>query len=300
MKLLKYILNIVVWSVLGLYLLVILTFQIPAAQEYLGQRIASLAAEKLGTSVRVGKADFGIPNRLTLYDVLINDQEGKEMLKVRRLSARVDLLPITEGRISIATAQVFGAHAILYQRDSLSKPNFQFVLDSLASKDTTETNPLNLRINSFIMRRSSVSYDRYDVPETEGLFNANHLKISDISAYIILKTMTEDTLNVNIKRLAFKEKSGAQVDRLSLRYEGGRSHSQLNDFVLKMPGTEILLGKIEANYQFQNDRFFLPSLNYSGSILPSTVRLLPSEMVAPMDLRTVILRVMLYVYDLSL
>ena len=273
MKLLKYILNIVVWSVLGLYLLVILTFQIPAAQEYLGRRIASLAAEKLGTSVRVGKADFGIPNRLTLYDVLINDQQGKEMLKVRRLSARVDLLPVTEGRISIATAQVFGAHAMLYQRDSLSKPNFQFVLDSLASKDTTETNPLNLRINSFIMRRSSVSYDRYDVPETEGLFNANHLKISDISAYVILKTMTEDTLNVNIKRLAFKEKSGAQVDRLSLRYEGGRSHSQLNDFVLKMPGTEILLGKIEANYQFQNDRFFLPSLNYSGSVLPSTVRL---------------------------
>ena len=273
MKLLKYILNIIVWSVLGLYLLFFLALQIPTVQEYLGHKLASVAAEKLGTDVSIGRADIGIPNRLTLYDVLILDQQGKEMLKARRLSARVNWLEMTDGRISIATAQLFGAHATFYQRDSLSKANYQFALDSLASKDTTDTNPIDLRINSLIMRHSSVKYDRYDQAETPEKFNAKHLNFSYISAHIILKKLSKDSLNVNIKRLSFNEKSGLKLDRLSMKFVGGRSHSLLTDFALKMPGTEILLGDIKASYSFQGDHFFLPSLNYSGTIEPSNVTL---------------------------
>ena len=271
MKLLKYIFNIVVWTTLGLYLLVVLTFQIPAVQEYLGGRMASLMADKLGTHVSVGRAVYKFPNHLTLYDVLIRDQQGKDMLKVGRLSARADLLPFTQGKVSIATAQIFGAHAKLYQKDETSKPNFQFVLDSLASKDTTKTAPLNLRINSLIMRYSSVSYDRYDRVETPERLNPNHLKLSDISAHIILKTLTEDSLHANIKRLSFKEKSGLDVNRLSMKFEGGKSHSSLQDFLLKMPGTEIRMDDVNAKYYFRGEHFVLPSLTYEGSILPSTI-----------------------------
>ena len=259
MKLFKYILNLVVWTILGLYLLVVLIFKIPAVQRYLGDRMADVAADKLGTRVSIGKADYNFPNHLTLYDLFIRDQEGKAMLKASRVSARVDLLPFTQGRISIATAQLFGAHAMLYQKDSISKPNFQFVLDSLASKDTTSTNPLNLRINSLIMRHSSVSYDRYDQVETPERLNPNHPKITDINAHLVLKTLTEDSLNANIKRLAFKEKSGLVIDRLSMRFEGGRRHSLLQDFLLKIPGTEVRLGDIEASYYFRGNHFVMPS-----------------------------------------
>lgn len=271
LKLLKYIFNIVVWTTLGLYLLVVLTFQIPAVQEYLGRQMAALTAEKLGTHVTIARAVYKFPNHLTLYNVLIRDQQGKDMLKAVRLSARIDLLPFTQGRVSIATAQIFGAHAMLYQKDETSKPNFQFVLDSLATKDTTETTPLNLRINSLIMRYSSVSYDRYDRVETPERLNPNHLKLSDISAHIILKTLTKDSLQANIKRLSFKEKSGLDVHRLSMKLEGDKSHSRLQDFLLKMPSTEVRLGDINAKYYFRGEHFVLPSLTYEGSILPSTI-----------------------------
>ena len=235
--------------------------------------MASIMGEMLGTTVTIGRADYTFPNHLTLYDVIVNDQEGKKMLTSRRLSAKIDIIPLTKGRISIGTAQVFGTHACLYQRDSLSKPNFQFVLDSLASKDTTSTTPLNLRINSLIMRHSSVSYDRYDIVETPGVLNTSHLKLSDISSHIILKTLTEDSLNINVKRLSFKEKSGLNVERLTMKFEGGRSRSHLSDFLLKMPGTEFCLGDIDVNYRLRDKHFVLPSLNYKGSILPSSVTL---------------------------
>ena len=273
LKILKHILNIVIWSALGLYLLIIFTFSIPSVQEYLGQRASHILAKQLGTSVSIGRLKYGLPSHLTLYQVNIKDQSGENLLTAGRISARLDLLPLSEGKISISTAQLFGARAKLYQCDSLAKPNFQFVLDSLASKDTTSTNTLNLRINSLIIRNSSVSYDRYDMPQTAGILNPNHLKVSNISSHIILKTCTEDSLNVNIKRLSFKEQSGLNIKRLSLHFEGGKSSSQLTDFVLRMPGTNIQLGDIKASYRFRGDHFVAPSLRYSGSICPSTITL---------------------------
>ena len=271
LKILKTIFNIVIWTVVGLYLMVILTFSIPSVQEYLGQKVAGMLSRKLGTSVSIGRLDYGLLNRLTLHEVNIKDQRGRDMLYAGRLSVRLDLLPLSEGKISIATAQLFGVHAKLYKASETAKPNFQFVIDSLASKDTTSSKPLDLRINSLIIRHSSVKYDQLDIPRTPHRLNPRHLLVKDISTHIVLKTLTPDSLNVTIKRLAFKEQSGLDVNRLALHFEGGRSKSRLTDFLLRMAGTNIQLGDCQATYRFRGDHFVSPSLRWSGSIEPSTV-----------------------------
>ena len=235
--------------------------------------MAKILSAKLGTSVGIQRMDFRLPGYVSLYHVNVKDQQGQDMLYAGRLSASVDLLPLMEGRISISTAQLFSVHAKLYQEHADSKPNFQFVLDSLASKDTTSTSPLDLRINSLIMRKSRVSYDQLDAENTDGRLNTRHLLLTDISSHLILKKLTKDSLNVNIKRLSFKEQSGLQVDRLGLRFEGGRSGCRLSDFILRMPGTDIQMGDIKAAYRFRGNHFVTPSLQYSGSIAPSTITL---------------------------
>ncbi len=272
MKLFKYILHLIVWGSIALYLFVMLAFSIPSVQQFMGRQAARLLAEKLGTEVSIGRLDFKLPSHLTLYQVDIKDQRGKELLRAGKLSARLDLLPLANGKISISTAQLFGTHATLYQPTADSQPNFQFVLDSLASRDTTES-ALDLRVNSLIMRHASVRYDRYDKPETSGLFNPNHLHFSDISAHLILKTLTQDSLNLKVKRLTVHEKSGMQIDRLALHFEGGRENCKLSDFQLRMPGTNFQLGDMEATYLLLGSKFVKPALTYSGSIKPSTITL---------------------------
>ena len=273
MKILKHIFNVTIWVILGLYLLLMAVVSIPAVQESLGRHASHFLARQLGTSVSIERVDIGLFNRLTLDHVTIRDQQGKDMLTARRLSATVDLLPLINGKIAISSAQIFGTHAKLYQADAQSKPNFQFVIDSLASKDTTSANPIDLRISSLIIRHSSVSYDMLDAPQTPERLNPKHLKLTDISAHILLKTLTEDSLNVNIKRLAFREQSGLRLDRLSLKYEGGRHYSLLQDLQLRMPGTQVKVGDIEAHYRFRDNHFVTPSLRLTGSILPSEITL---------------------------
>ena len=273
LKILKHIFNVTIWVVLGLYLLLMIVVSIPAVQESLGRHASRFMSRQLGTEVSIGRVDIGLFNRLTLDHVLIRDQKGQDMLTARRLSATVDILPLANGKISISSAQIFGTHAQLYQIDAQSKPNYQFLIDSLASKDTTSTSPLDLRINSLIIRHSSVSYDRQDAPETPERLNPNHLHLTDISAHILLKALSEDTININVKRLAFREQSGLQLNRLSLKYEGGRHYSLLKDLQVRLPSTHIKVGDIEASYRFRDDHFVTPSLKYTGSIMPSDITL---------------------------
>ena len=94
----------------------------------------------------VGRVDLGFFNRIIIDDVSMLDQQSDSMFYATRISASIDYIPLFEGKISISSAQLFGLNAHLYKQTAESKPNFQFVLDSLASKDTTEHTPLDLRI----------------------------------------------------------------------------------------------------------------------------------------------------------
>ena len=273
MKVLKHILGIITWGIIGLYLLMIISFHIPAIQRYMGSKTAGLLGRTLGTEVTIGSVNPGFLNRLIIDDVTIKDQDGKDMLIVGRLAVRISLWDLLNDKISISSAQVFRADARFYQKTPDTDPNFQFVLDSLASKDTTSQTALDLHINSLIMRHSSVRFDRLYEPETPGQLNPSHLHVKDISAYVILKAMTPDTLNVNVKKLAFTEQSGLKMDKFSMHFEGGRSHSQLNDLRIQMPGTDVSLKDVTADYRLKGDRLLIESLVYQGEIPESRLRL---------------------------
>ena len=103
------------------------------------------------------------------------------MLTASRVSVKFDYFPLIKGKIFISSAQLFGMKAMLYQASADAKPNFQFVIDSLASKDTTKHTPLDLQINSLIIRHGAVKYDRYDIAPQYGRISP-HIWTSRISA----------------------------------------------------------------------------------------------------------------------
>ena len=233
---------------MALYILLMIAIHLPAVQSFMGRKAASVIAEELGTEVSIKHVGLGFLNRLILDDVLIYDQQQKEMVRVGRLSVKMEVLPLLEGRVSISSAQLFGAHLNLYKTDSLSAPNYQFALDSLASADSTSQSSLNLRINSLIVRHSSIHYDQHDASLSLGKFNSKHLHINNISAHVIMKCLQEDSININVKRLAFNEESGLAVNKLALRFEANNSQAQLEDFLLQMPHSTLTIDNTTASY----------------------------------------------------
>lgn len=273
LKLFKRIINGVIWVLLGTYLLVITLLHVPAIQGYIGGQVSDALQHKFGTKVTVGRVDLGFLNRLIIDDVLIYDQKDKKMIKVARLTGKAEIAPLFHGQIIITSAQLFGAHCAFYQNTEQSKPNYQFMLDSLASKDTTKSAPLNLRINSFIMRHGSVAFDRNYIAPTPNRLQPAHLHMEDISAEILLPHLTNDSINLAVEKLSFKEQSGLNLQDLSFRFDGSKKGCRLSDFSLKMPGTDIEIPQISARYQMQGDSIIPASIAFNGRISKSDVTL---------------------------
>ena len=276
MRIIKWFISIVLWTVIALNVIAFGVTRLPVTQRFLGDKVSSFASELLGTQVSIGRVDLGLPSRLILDDLVILDQRQQEMVRASRVSVKMDIMPLFDGKVDISAAQLFGARFRLYKPDSLGQTNFQFLIDSLSSKDTTTHKPLDVRVNSLIVRRSSVAYDQLDQPQTVGRFNTAHLLLDDISAHINLRTLTDDSLNLNVKRLSFNEHSGLAVNRLGFRIEAGRRQAQLRNFVLEMPSTAVQIDTVMATYQLDGNNLIKGSLLFSGEI--SDTHITPSDL----------------------
>ena len=282
MKWIKYIFNVCFWTVVSLYLLIAVMVHIPYVQQSLASGVASVISSKLNTRVEIGRVDLGFLNRLVIDNTTIYDQGDKPMVRAARLAVRIDLLQLVEGRIRISSAQVFSTHFTLYRANAASAPNFQFALDALASKDSTKAKtPLDLSVNSFIMRHCSVKYDQLDRPHTPGRFNPAHLHITNIGTYIRLNALTDDSLNVALNTLSATEQSGVKVDAMSLSLVAGGSECRLRDLSLRLPHSHIAIADITARYRRLADgKVDMGSLRYSA--------LVKSASITPSDLSPVV------------
>ena len=238
--------------------------------------IAKELSEVLNTRLTIGKINIGLLNRIIIDDVLLDDQSGKEMLKVTRLSAKFDIIPFFKGKISISSVQLFGFTINLNKETPDSPPNFKFVLDAFASKDTVKKeSSLDLRINSVLIRRGRMAYHVLSEEKTPGKFNAKHIQLQNIIANISLKAMNRDSLNLGIKRLSFDEKaSGFSLKKMSLKLVANDRRTNIENFAIELPETSLKMDTIHLVYDSLKafDRFS-EKVHFSFRTLPSQITL---------------------------
>ena len=238
--------------------------------------VAKELSSVLGSRLTIGRINIGLLNRIIIDDLMLNDQSGKELLKVGRLSAKFEILPLFNGRISIGNVQLFSFNANLEKPTPQATSNFQFVLDAFASKDTVKKKSnLDLRINSLLIRRGRVSYDVLSAERTPGKFNPQHIRLSNILANISLKALQSDSINAAIKRMSIEEDhSGFELKKLSLKIVANNKKMWIDNFAIDLPNTSLAMDTIRMEYDslgaFGN---FANDVRFSFHILPSAVAL---------------------------
>ena len=271
MKQFKHICNGIIWTLIVLYLLLIVLMHLPSVQTFLGKEVAEALADKFGTKVEVGKVNLGFFNRIIIDDVMMYDQQGDSLIYASRLSAKIDYMAATQGKISVSSAQIFGLRANLYRQKEKSPANFQFVLDSLASKDTTQHKPLDLHIGSLIIRRGAIAYNQRDVAPRSGVFSPQHIRVSELSSHILLNHVTDNSIDLLLKKLSFKDESGFKLQSLHFKLQADRQKATLKEFRLLMPRSELVLDDLKATYRFEGKRFIPESLHFEGGIQQSKI-----------------------------
>lgn len=215
--------------------------------------MATFVAEELSqlfdTNVQIKRIDIGLLNRVIIDDLLVDDKKGDELVKITRLSAKFDIVPLFGGKISINNVQLFGFNINLSKENPETPANFQFLIDTFAKEEKSESNSsIDLRINSILIRRGKIAYNLLSAPETPGRFNANHIDIQNIIANISLKAFTSDSINAVIKRLSIEEASGLDIRKLGLKLTANDKQMNIDNFTLQLPNSSFNLDTLQCNY----------------------------------------------------
>ncbi len=251
--------------VLSMYLLVYILLHVPAVQRYTANCVAKALQNKFGTKTSIGNVNLSFLNRIIIDDFTMNDKSGRKMLHAARLSVSVNPLELLNGNIEISAAQIFGVKAAAYKVNEKAQPNYQFLIDSLASKDKSESS-FNLKISSFIIQHGEISYDCWDKPTSPGKLSPYHIKVSDISSHIIIRHLSEKDLNATVKKLSFKESSGLELKDLSFSLHADKTKALLEDLCVKLPKTSISSETIAASWMLDNGKLDMKSLELHGDI----------------------------------
>ncbi len=254
------------------YLLLLLFANFSPCQRLLAGIVEDVLADKLKTEVRIGRLELGLFNRVLLYDIQIKDKRNAELLTANLISAKIEYLPLLEGRVSVRTASLLDGKVRLYKETEDSRPNYQFVLDAFKS-EKEEPSQLNLSLNSLILRRCELIYDEHYKPRTPREFTLSHINVHDLDANISLKKLTPDSINLRVRGVTLKEHSGLDVRNLSFRLAANKKKGTVSHFELLLPHSHFREDGLEATYDARDGETFLKSIRLSGQIADAEVAL---------------------------
>lgn len=244
--------RIIQWTtaiVCGIYMLLQIAMHVPTVQYWAGDIAENIIHRTFDWHIHIGKVRLGLWNRIIIDDIKLIDRDGGRMLHVSRLAAKVDIMPLFEGKISIANGQLFGAQADLYQKTPEGDPNFQFIIDAFKSEKPSQK-PLDLHIGSLLLRHVSVRWNKRWVPrKNTDQLDPNHLWIADIALTAHLHKLTADSINLDIRRFDFKEQSGLMLKSFQTELKAGPSGMHISDFDLQMPNSEIRIPILETKWR---------------------------------------------------
>lgn len=250
----------IIQAIIIVYIIIIVLLHLPVVQNVIGIGISKAISEKLGTHVKIDQIELGFLNRIVINNMIIYDQRNYKMLSAERLAFKVDVIPLIEkGCLSVSSVQLFGMKGIFYKPQK-APANYQFVLDSLSSKNNSERSNFNLSIRNLIMRNCFLKYDRLGEPLRNYGFDLNHIRIENLSANLIINNIAHDTISAEVRSLSLKERSGFKLDRLGLKLFADNKHAELSKVYIVTPYSKLLGANLDVYYCFEKGKLKKSSL----------------------------------------
>lgn len=241
--------HIVIISVIAIYTLSYILLSVPGIQD----RVRHVGVEELsallGSQVAIDRIQISPFNKLELFGVYLPDQQGDTLLYANKASAGIALTDLVFNKELIFTnIQLFGLDARISRATPDSATNLQFVIDAFKSKSDKPKEKIKFKINNAIIRRGKIRYDLLSAPQPQPRrFDPNHIEVKNLLSKLSIKSFTEDSVNVSIKRLAFDERSGFALNRLQFKVESNRQQALLSDFKIQLPGSLIEIKPVTAS-----------------------------------------------------
>ena len=127
--------------VLLLIIGVVVALQFPSVQDYAAHKAADYLQSKIGTEVRIAKFRSDFRHAINLDGVYIEDQQGDTLLSVGHLGLDLDIWALTKSEINLQSLELNDGRLAITRTEPDSVSNYDFIVNSFATGDTTTTTP---------------------------------------------------------------------------------------------------------------------------------------------------------------
>ena len=207
------------------------------------QKVLEMAVEelqkKLETRVEIDSISINMFNLdINLYGIMIEDREKREMLKVQKIAADIELLKLLQNKIVIEQAELIGAEALLLKPSKEEPANYQFVIEAFKKpkdkdkekkkeKKEKPKGKLELDVSDLLLKDIHVKHNELDIHLQQAKYHNGW--ISGQTAEIESVTLVCDTtfkeglkpFSASLGRLTVKgdfEKQIAKLDIYNAEY----------------------------------------------------------------------------------
>ena len=163
----------IVFSIIGLLILVALAIQIPWVQNQIKQKAIAFLEDKIHTKVELDHFSLSFPKKITVEGFYMEDQQRDTLLYAGRLGIDTDLWALTDNTIELNRVELddFTGHIKRSEQDSAF--NFDYILKAFATDstqvDTTATKPWNFALGDVVLSNLRFSLD--------DSLSGNHVKL---------------------------------------------------------------------------------------------------------------------------
>ena len=207
----------------------------------------------LGAQVDIDEVSIHPFNRLSIKGIrVIRPAEADTVASIATVSAGFELYHfLRSGELIVDYALVDSARFNFWRPDKNSPVNLEEILSHIKKdrRSGRRQSSFHLKINTVILRRSSLSYNVLSEPAPEaGHFDPNHAAISDLELNAYIPDLSSDKYDVELEHLSFRERSGFELSRIQSKISVGHQGLVVNSFSIELPGSQFALKPMELHY----------------------------------------------------
>ncbi len=236
-------------TLLVLLVSLIIMLQTAYIQTKITNYITKELSSKLKSDIHIDNVNISLFKGFKIQGVLIKDIQKDTMLYIKDLYVLPSGIPTDFNNLSLKSVELnelyFDLHEI--KKDSL---NLDYMIDAMISaEDTSASEDFHLRIDNFTLHNSVFKYKEIDSITSPGM-DFEDMEFSETEIEINKIDIFNDQIKTQVKKIAFKEKSGFTVKNIStasnlitpdkirikdLRIETDKSHFEFDSLNLDYP-----------------------------------------------------------------
>ncbi len=134
----------IILVLLVIFILLVLFIRSPWGQNIIVNKLTNYVSNKTNTEVNIDKLFITFSGDISLEGLYLEDKKGDTLIYSKSLQADIPIWPLVKGNaFSVDNLEWKGLKANIIRKDSVAGFNYQFLIDALASSDTTQTQPKN-------------------------------------------------------------------------------------------------------------------------------------------------------------